>query len=172
MHTMRLWLPLMLIPVLALSFSARAQEGPTSEEASRIRESITVLNEVMTTSDTAIPASIAAKAEGIAIFPGTLKGGFIFGGMRGRGILSARTEGGWSAVIKVPQLKSEEQLVLELLDKDDVLVHPGYFFDFATEAPRRRPPSESWRPPACVKTGCWFEVLDRPRRGDSPALPP
>ena len=43
-------------------------------------------------------------------------------------------EGGWSAVIKVPQLRSEEKLVLDLLDKDDVLVHPGYFFDFAREA--------------------------------------
>jgi lipid-binding SYLF domain-containing protein len=91
------------IPVLALtlsallSFSTEAQEGPNSDESSRIRESITVLNEVMTTSDTSIPASIASKAEGIAIFPGTLKAGFIFGGMRGRGILSARTEGGWSA---------------------------------------------------------------------------
>jgi lipid-binding SYLF domain-containing protein len=51
----------------------------------------------MTTSDTSIPASIASKAEGIAVFPGTVKAGFIFGGMRGRGILSARTEGGWSA---------------------------------------------------------------------------
>ena len=81
---------------LALSLSTEAQEGPNSEESSRIREATTVLNEVMTTSDTAIPASIASKAEGIAIFPGTLKAGFIFGGMRGRGILSARTEGGWS----------------------------------------------------------------------------
>jgi len=43
-------------------------------------------------------------------------------------------EGGWSAVIQVPQVKSEESLVLELLEKDDVLVHPGYFFDFAREA--------------------------------------
>jgi aspartate/methionine/tyrosine aminotransferase len=43
-------------------------------------------------------------------------------------------EGGWSAVIQVPQLRSEEALVLELLDKDDVLVHPGYFFDFDREA--------------------------------------
>ena len=41
-----------------------------------------------------------------------------------------RVEGGWSAVVQVPQLRSEEALVLELLDKDDVLVHPGYFFDF------------------------------------------
>jgi lipid-binding SYLF domain-containing protein len=36
------------------------------------------------------------KAEAIAVFPGTLKAGFIFGGMRGRGILSARNEDGWS----------------------------------------------------------------------------
>ena len=43
-------------------------------------------------------------------------------------------EGGWSAVMQVPQLRSEEALVLELLDKDDVLVHPGYFFDFEREA--------------------------------------
>jgi aspartate/methionine/tyrosine aminotransferase len=43
-------------------------------------------------------------------------------------------EGGWSAVIKVPAVRSEESLVLELLEKDGVLVHPGYFFDFPTEA--------------------------------------
>jgi aspartate/methionine/tyrosine aminotransferase len=45
-----------------------------------------------------------------------------------------RVEGGWSAVAQVPQLRGEEALVLELLEKDDVLVHPGYFFDFAREA--------------------------------------
>lgn len=43
-------------------------------------------------------------------------------------------EGGWSAVLQVPQVRSEESLVLELLDQDDVLVHPGYFFDFPREA--------------------------------------
>lgn len=43
-------------------------------------------------------------------------------------------EGGWSAVLQVPAVRSEESLALELLDQDDVLVHPGYFFDFATEA--------------------------------------
>jgi len=35
---------------------------------------------------------------------------------------------------QVPQLRAEEALVLELLEKDDVLVHPGYFFDFDREA--------------------------------------
>jgi aspartate/methionine/tyrosine aminotransferase len=45
-----------------------------------------------------------------------------------------RVEGGWSVIVQVPQLRTEEALVLELLEKDDVLVHPGYFFDLAREA--------------------------------------
>jgi len=43
-------------------------------------------------------------------------------------------EGGWSAVLQVPAVRSEDALALELLEMDDVLVHPGYFFDFAREA--------------------------------------
>ena len=43
-------------------------------------------------------------------------------------------EGGWSVVLQVPALRSEDTLALELLDADDVLVHPGYFFDFPREA--------------------------------------
>ncbi len=43
-------------------------------------------------------------------------------------------EGGWSAVLQVPAIRSEESLALELLERDDVLVHPGYFFDFSQEA--------------------------------------
>ena len=44
------------------------------------------------------------------------------------------TEGGWYAVVQVPTLRSEEELVLELLNIDGVLAHPGYFFDFARES--------------------------------------
>lgn len=43
-------------------------------------------------------------------------------------------EGGWSAVLRVPALRSEEALVLLLLERARVLVHPGYFFDFPSEA--------------------------------------
>jgi hypothetical protein len=42
-----------------------------------------------------------------------------------------RVEGGWYAVLEVPNLLSEEELVLILLERDEVLVHPGYFFDFS-----------------------------------------
>ena len=43
-------------------------------------------------------------------------------------------EGGWSAVVRVPAIESEEHLVLRLLDEASVWVHPGYFFDFETDA--------------------------------------
>jgi alanine-synthesizing transaminase len=43
-------------------------------------------------------------------------------------------EGGWSAVLQVPSLGSEEDLVVDLLTKNGVLVHPGYFFDFPRES--------------------------------------
>jgi len=43
-------------------------------------------------------------------------------------------EGGWSAVVRVPATKHEEHLVLDLLSRERVLVHPGYFFDFEHEA--------------------------------------
>ncbi len=41
-------------------------------------------------------------------------------------------EGGWCAVLRVPLWKSEEEWVLSLLRDRDVLVHPGFFFDFPT----------------------------------------
>ena len=43
-------------------------------------------------------------------------------------------EGGWSAVVRVPATRSEDEWVLALLEEDGVLVHPGYFFDFPAEA--------------------------------------
>ena len=45
-----------------------------------------------------------------------------------------RVEGGWYAVVQVPAVRSEEELVLELLERERVLVHPGYFFDFPHDA--------------------------------------
>ena len=43
-------------------------------------------------------------------------------------------EGGWSAVLRVPATRSEEELVVRLVEERDVHVHPGYFFDFPREA--------------------------------------
>jgi aspartate/methionine/tyrosine aminotransferase len=45
-----------------------------------------------------------------------------------------RAEGGWSAVVRVPSIQREEDLVLNLLEHEQILVHPGYFFDFLRES--------------------------------------
>ena len=41
-------------------------------------------------------------------------------------------EGGWTAVIRVPRVMSDDELALALLDRG-VVVQPGYFFDFASD---------------------------------------
>jgi hypothetical protein len=43
-------------------------------------------------------------------------------------------DGGWSAVLRVPSHDGEEALVLDLLERDGVVVQPGFFFDFPNEA--------------------------------------
>lgn len=42
-------------------------------------------------------------------------------------------EGGWSAVLRLPRVMDDESWSLTFLERDHVLVHPGYFFDFAGE---------------------------------------
>jgi SH3 domain-containing YSC84-like protein 1 len=84
------------ICVLGISMIG-AQSASDSAEARRIGEATTVLDEIMSAADHAIPQAILSRAEAIAVFPSTVRAGFIFGGMRGRGVLSARHEEGWSA---------------------------------------------------------------------------
>ncbi len=85
-----------LITFTALSLVAGLHAQ--SDQADRIRESGTVFREIMRAPDSAIPRSVLEQVEGIAIFPSTIKGGFIFGGHRGKGILSVRnrTSNVWS----------------------------------------------------------------------------
>lgn len=45
-----------------------------------------------------------------------------------------QADGGWSAVMRVPSTRSEEEFVLDLLERRGVVVHPGFFFDFPREA--------------------------------------
>ncbi len=47
------------------------------------------------------------------------------------GILAV--EGGWYITVQAPRVRSEEEWVLELLARD-VLVQPGFFYDFESEA--------------------------------------
>jgi SH3 domain-containing YSC84-like protein 1 len=88
-----------LVLAAVASIAVPVRIAAQTEEALRIQESTTVFSEIMGAPDKSIPNSVLAKAEGIAIFPGTIKGGFVVGAQHGRGILSARAENtrAWSA---------------------------------------------------------------------------
>lgn len=43
-------------------------------------------------------------------------------------------EGGWYATLQVPRIYSEEEWVVRLLEDKNVLVQPGFFYDFESEA--------------------------------------
>ena len=40
-------------------------------------------------------------------------------------------EGGWYAVLRVPVVRTDEELAIELLTTKHVMVHPGHFFNFS-----------------------------------------
>jgi hypothetical protein len=43
-------------------------------------------------------------------------------------------EGGWYITVRVPRIRSEEEWAVGLLTSEDVLIQPGFFFDFESEA--------------------------------------
>jgi aspartate/methionine/tyrosine aminotransferase len=42
-------------------------------------------------------------------------------------------EGGWSAVVRVPSVETDEELALRFIEECGVAVHPGYFFEFGSD---------------------------------------
>jgi lipid-binding SYLF domain-containing protein len=99
---MRTVLPLAAVAVLLAGGVAAvsAQSAPEGvKEADRVKEAITVLDEVMGAGDRAVPRNILERAEAIAVFPSLVKAGFIVGAQRGRGIISVRDpkSGAWSS---------------------------------------------------------------------------
>jgi aspartate/methionine/tyrosine aminotransferase len=42
-------------------------------------------------------------------------------------------EGGWYVVLRVPAMRSDEDLALSLLSQKNVYVHPGHFYDFPSD---------------------------------------
>jgi lipid-binding SYLF domain-containing protein len=84
---------------LAMVVVLQTTATPASDEARRVTTAATVLEEVMDAPDQGVPRGIMEKAEAVAVFPALVKGGFVFGGQFGRGVISARDRatGRWSA---------------------------------------------------------------------------
>ena len=66
-------------------------------ESDRVAESAKVLEEVLNVKDNNIPKAILDKAKAIVVIPSTVKGAFVVGAQRGKGVISARVDSQWSA---------------------------------------------------------------------------
>jgi lipid-binding SYLF domain-containing protein len=82
---------------MAASLLTPAQNKKLKDAAEESTEAAKTFGEIMRAPDKAIPRDILDKAECVAVFPSTIKGGFIVGAQKGDGVISCRTANGWSA---------------------------------------------------------------------------
>jgi lipid-binding SYLF domain-containing protein len=66
-------------------------------ESDRVAESAKVLEEILGARDNNIPKAILDKAKAIVVIPSTVKGAFVLGAQRGKGVISGRVGSEWSA---------------------------------------------------------------------------
>jgi SH3 domain-containing YSC84-like protein 1 len=86
----------MLSLLLCLGMASTSLLADTASE--RLRESATVLQEVLAAPDKGIPEDLLRKAHCVVVVPGVKQGAFIVGAKYGRGFLVCRTAGGgWGA---------------------------------------------------------------------------
>jgi len=85
----------------SLTFAALAAllAGPAAAQRddTKFVDAAKVLEIFTTDEEYGIPADILQRARGIAVIPNLIRGGFIFGGRRGRGVIAIRSPNGdWS----------------------------------------------------------------------------
>lgn len=92
-------LKLSMTLAMVTAWAGTAMAASKDDVGRRLKESATVLSEVMATADKGIPQDLLDKAYCVVIVPGLKKGAFIFGGKYGKGFISCRKQGhdGWSA---------------------------------------------------------------------------
>ena len=98
-----LFLSLGVILLLFFGTAATAQTGrersskKARDAANQSAKAARVFDEIMGTREKSIPQDLLDRAEAVAVFPSVIKAGFIVGGRGGRGVISRRVAGGWSA---------------------------------------------------------------------------
>lgn len=86
---------LMIVLVGSVSLSAAL----STKEAKRIQEAAAVLTEIHSIPDKDIPEDLWNKAECVMVVPSLKKAAFIVGGEFGKGVMSCRHDGRWSAPV-------------------------------------------------------------------------
>ena len=88
---------LLVLVVLASFCSAAWAAEDRDKIVDRVEAAGTVLDEIMAAPDKGIPEEVLSSAQCIAVVPSLLKGGFIVGAAYGKGVVTCRTQKGWSA---------------------------------------------------------------------------
>jgi lipid-binding SYLF domain-containing protein len=89
------WMRWLLVAIVLLT-SATAEARSERKDRARLAAAIEVLHGFEASSDKRIPERLLRNAEGIAIFPNTVRAGFVLGGQRGKGVVSLRgSDGSW-----------------------------------------------------------------------------
>jgi lipid-binding SYLF domain-containing protein len=89
---------IMLLALVSLSSMGwSADKSDKQQAADRLEQSGQVLHEIMAAPDKGIPDEVFSGAKCVAVVPGLVKAGFVFGGQHGRGVATCRTSAGWSA---------------------------------------------------------------------------
>ena len=90
----------LVFPILIIAVMFFNQDASIADERldKRVQRSSKVFDEIMQMPEESIPSSLMSSCSGIAIFPLTLKGGFIWGGRYGQGVVLYRDPktGAWS----------------------------------------------------------------------------
>ena len=86
--------------VLVAVAASTVQAGDLStKENERIRDAATVLKEIHAVPDKDIPQELWTRAECVIVVPSLKKAAFVIGGEYGKGLMSCRHSGEWSAPI-------------------------------------------------------------------------
>jgi lipid-binding SYLF domain-containing protein len=97
---MRAWITTLLAAVVAGHSASAVFAGTLSaKEKERIDEAATVLKEIHAVPDKDVPEAIWNNAACVIVVPGLKKAAFVFGGEYGKGLMSCRQEGRWSAPV-------------------------------------------------------------------------
>lgn len=89
----------MTAAVLIAVSAATAGADISSREAKRIEEAAAVLKELHAVPDNDIPRELWNRTECVVVIPSLKKAAFVFGGEYGKGLMSCRHAGGWSAPV-------------------------------------------------------------------------
>lgn len=120
-----------LISATPLAQSADDHEAKVKEAATRSVKAAKVFDEIMQTPDKAIPRDLLARAKAIAVFPHVIKAAFVVGAEGGRGVVSRRTDTGWSEPVFFqaggpsvgPQIGASATDIVLVLMNDDAIAH-------------------------------------------------